>query len=251
MQKKLFLFTLIILLAACQRFDAADIPQPLETDTVESSAAAPRGTPTTQPLVYTPRPTPTPLYEGFLPHIYCGEDLQLEGIFATGNALTLYKYNGLEYFNSKRFIKGILYGEVLATSEFKGSNLRLPHNDLTADCICYVGYHQGDEFVGIELSIDELLNERRHTEDFEGSLLLETREQQVELEWLTYRISTSSKKDCVLYRILKNPYPCREDCEKKSQESGCSCFCANFLYYDENCILTEINPDCMCVCREE
>lgn len=54
-----------------------------------------------------------------------------------------------------------------------------------------------------------------------------------------------------MHSIIKNPYPCSQDCAAIETEPGCECFCANFLYYDENCIPTEINPNCMCVCRGE
>ncbi len=197
----------------------------------------------------TSSPTKEPFFEQ--PIIFCGENLQLMGTLQKGYTLTLFKANGLEYFSGSTFITGKLVGEVLASSEIKGTNLRLQNNTFSKTMRCFVGIDSLDGFTGIMLPLSTLLNERRYTEEFEGSLLIEKTEGRVGIEWLTYHATSSSKKDCILYRIITNPYPCNQDCSSIETEPGCECFCANFLYYDENCIPTEINPDCICTCRDE
>ncbi len=185
------------------------------------------------------------------PVIICGENLQLLGTLQKGYTLTLFRANGLEYYTGSTFITGKLVGDTLVSSEIKGTNLRLQNNTFSKTTRCFVGIDSLDGFTGIMLPISTLLNERRYTETFEGSLLIEKKDGKIGIEWLTYHATSSSKKDCILYRIITNPYPCNQDCSMIETEPGCECFCANFLYYDENCIPTEINPDCICVCRDE
>lgn len=253
MRQKFFLHShlaifVVILLAACQNQVVIPDYQPsasVATRTPNSTSTPPA----TSRITVTAIPITEPAFEQ--PVIYCGENLQLMGTLQKGYSLTLFKANGLEYYSGSTFITGKLVGEVLASSEIKGTNLRLQNNTFSKTMRCFVGIDSLDGFTGIMLPLSTLLNERRYTEEFEGSLLIEKTEGRVGIEWLTYHATSSSKKDCVLYRIITNPYPCNQDCSSIETEPGCECFCANFLYYDENCIPTEINPDCICTCRDE
>ncbi|MGV8025471.1 MAG: hypothetical protein AB2L18_02810 [Anaerolineaceae bacterium] len=240
--KKIFAFLLIVfLLTACHKTD--DI-QPAQNTTLQPPITSPTRTPTS-----TPTPVIVSAAENLV--IHCGENLQLLGSLQQGFILTLFKANDLEYYSGSNFIKGTLAGDILVSSEIKGTNLRLQNNTLTKTSVCFVGFQNGDKYLGMMLPVAQLLNERKVTEQFEGSFLIQANGAEFGLEWLTYPFTTSSKKSCLLYRIIKNPYPCSQDCATLETEPGCECFCANFLYYDENCIATEINPNCMCVCHGE
>ena len=239
--KRLFIFFLIgFLLSACEPAE--------ETQSTLSTTIQP-GAPSTP----SPSSTPTPIVlsspENLV--IQCGENIQLLGTIQDGYTLTLFKANGLEYYSSTNFIEGPLKGDILATSEIKGTNMRLQSNNLTQTTVCFLGFQNGERYLGVVLPVDSLRNERSLREQFEGSFLIQSKNAEFGMEWLTYRYSSSSKKNCILYKIIKNPYPCSQDCSTIETEPGCECFCANFLYYDENCIPTEINPDCICVCRDE
>lgn len=240
MTRKRIFFSLLttLLLAACQTSAEA---QPTQADLTNFTFTPTPAATTTPPILNAPENLT----------IQCGENLQLLGTLQHGNTLTLFKANGLEYSSSNNFIEGRLAGEVLVTSEIKGTNLRLQNNTLTQTSVCFVGFQNGGRSLGVMLPIKRLLNERRVSEPFEGSFLIQANGAEFGMEWLTYRYSTSSKKSCILYRIIQNPYPCNQDCAAIETEPGCECFCANFLYYDENCIPTEINPNCKCVCRGE
>ena len=200
-----------------------------------------------------PSSTPTPIVLSSIENlvIQCGENIQQLGTVQKGYTLTLFKANGLEYDSSSNFIEGTLQGDIQVASEIKGTNLRLQDNTFAKTNICFIGFQNGDRYLGVMLPIARLLNERNLKEQFEGSFLIQTENAEFGIDWLTYHYSTSSKKNCILYKIIKNPYPCSQDCDTIETEPGCECFCANFLYYDENCIPTEINPDCICVCRDE
>lgn len=184
-------------------------------------------------------------------HIYCGDSLQLLGTLEQDATLTLFKANGLEYYSTDTFLLGEFVGEVLVASEIKGTNLRLQNNTFTPSTLCYVGVETMQGFAGSMLPIAQLLNDRSRNEPFEGSILIVFEDKQYQIDWLTYRVTSSSKKNCILYKIIQDNYPCNQDCSTIATEPGCECFCANFLYYDENCIPTEINPDCVCVCRDD
>jgi len=239
--KKTLIFLLIsLVLVACQTVD--DV-QPAQ-DTALQSTASPTHAPTSTP-------TPVIIIAAENLVIHCGENLQLLGNLPEGFTLTLFKANGLEYYSGSNFVEGTLAGDILVSSEIKGTNLRLQNNTLTETTICFVGFQNGKKFLGKMLPVARLLNERKLTEQFEGSFLIQANGAEFGMEWLTYKLTSSSKKDCLLYKIIKNPYPCSQDCATIETEPGCECFCANFLYYDENCIATEINPNCMCVCRGE
>lgn len=239
--KKLYTFFLIcFLLAACE---APEESQDSSSATIQPSAT------------FTPLPsiTPTPIIlsspENLV--IQCGENIQMLGTVQDGYTLTLFKANGLEYYSTTNFIEGTLKGDIQVSSEIKGTNMRLQSNTLTKTTVCFIGFQNGERYLGVMLPVDSLRNERSLSEQFEGSFLIQSKNAEFGMEWLTYRYSTSSKKNCILYKIIKNPYPCSQDCDAIETKPGCECFCANFLYYDENCIPTEINPDCICVCRDE
>lgn len=252
MRKNFFLqihlaILMLVLLGACQ--NQVVIPEYQPSASAATSAPKSTSTPAaTSRITVTAIPITEPAFEQ--PVIYCGENLQLMGTLQKGYTLTLFKANGNEYYSGSTFITGNLVGEVLVSSEIKGTNLRLQNNTFSKATRCFMGIDSLDGFTAIMLPLSTLLNERRTTEDFEGSLLIEKTEGEVGMEWLTYHATSSSKKDCILYRIITNPYPCNQDCSAIETEPGCECFCANFLYYDENCIPTEINPDCICTCRD-
>jgi len=208
-----------------------------------------KATPTFTPM---PTLTPTPIIINDAEHIVinCGEDLQIIGTLQKYSTLTLFKANGLPYYSTSNFIDGTLIGNINASSKIKGTNLRLQNNTLSKTSLCFVGFQNKGRYIGTLLPISQLLNGRKVNEPFKGSLLIQARGSEAHIEWLTYKHTSSSKKNCVIYRIIKNPYPCLQDCTSIETKSGCSCFCANFLYYDEDCIPTEINPNCICGCRE-
>ncbi len=239
---KIILVSLLfgLLLTACQ----TDVVQSSQNSTLQPAIASPTRTPTSTPTLVI-----VSAMENLV--IHCGESLQLLGSLQQGFTLTLFKANGLEYYSGSNFIDGKLAGDILVSSEIKGTNLRLQNNTLTKTSVCFVGFQNGEKHLGVILPVAQLLNERKVSEQFEGSFLIQANGAEFGLEWLTYTYTTSSKKSCLLYRIIKNPYPCSQDCATLETEPGCECFCANFLYYDENCIATEINPDCICVCRDE
>jgi hypothetical protein len=242
--KKITIILLIsLLLAACQPTDGAQSSQTAATASPKKTASPTR----------TPASTPTAVVLSAAENlvIHCGENLQLLGSLQQGFTLTLFKANGLEYYSGSSFIKGTLAGDIRVSSEIKGTNLRLQNNALTKSSVCFIGFQNEEEFLGVMLPVARLLNERSLTEQFEGSFLIRANGAEFGMEWLTYRVTSNSKKSCILYKIIKNPYPCSQDCAAIETEPGCECFCANFLYYDENCIPTEINPNCICVCRGE
>ncbi|NMC30642.1 MAG: hypothetical protein GYA45_11285 [Pelolinea sp.] len=232
------LFLLGVLLAACQ---ATTDMQSMEHTPVKSTVS-----PTTSPTI-----TPTPIIVSAAENlvIQCGENLQLLGSLQKDFALTLFKANGLEYYSGGNFIEGRLVGNISISSEIKGTNLRLQNNTLTKTSVCFIGFQNGERYAGKILPVAQLLNGRKVSEQFEGSFLIQKNGAEFGLEWLTYKHTSSSKKNCILYRIIKNPYPCSQDCSALETKPGCECFCANFLYYDENCIPTEINPNCICACH--
>ena len=246
---------ILISLLLCVYFTVACQSRQVIIPAYHTPTSSTQQTGTSGTATLTPRKTTIPLatqqtvFEQ--PAIYCGESLQLLGTLQKGYTLTLFKANGLEYYTGSTFISGKLVGDILVSSEIKGTNLRLQNNTFSKTTRCFVGNDSLDDFTGIMLPISTLLNERRYTETFEGSLLIEKKDGKIGMEWLTYHATSSSKKDCILYRIITNPYPCNQDCSAIETEPGCECFCANFLYYDENCIPTEINPDCICVCHDE
>lgn len=240
--KIILIFLLVgFILSACQ---TAEDVQSAQKTALQVQTASPTRTPTS-----TPTPVIVSAAENLV--IQCGENLQLLGSLQPGFTLTLFKANGLEYYSSSNFIDGTLAGDILVSSEIKGTNLRLQNNTLTKTTVCFVGFQNGEKYLGVMLPVAQLLNERKMTEQFEGSFLIQANGAEFGLEWLTYKYTTSSKKSCLLYRIIKNPYPCSQDCATLETEPGCECFCANFLYYDENCIATEINPNCICACHGE
>ncbi len=239
--KKLFVFFLIgFLLAACEPIEGTQSSSSITIQPSASSTPLPSATPT--PIVLN---SPENLV------IQCGENVQMLGTLQEGYTLTLFKANGLEYYTSTNFFEGTLRGDILVSSEIKGTNMRLQSNTFTKTTVCFFGFQNGERYLGVVLPVDSLRNERSLSEQFEGSFLIQSENAEFGMEWLTYRYSTNSNKNCILYKIIKNPYPCSQDCSAMETEPGCECFCANFLYYDENCIPTEINPDCICVCRDE
>lgn len=242
--KKVFLpFVIVLFLAACQ--PTVEIPPGPSMVVGETATPSPGASIQITPALATEPPTG---YGDI--QIYCGENLQLLGTLEKEFSLTLFKANGLEYYSGDTFIKGDLVGEVSVSSEIKGTNLRLQNNTLTKSTLCYLGFDTMQGFIGTMLPVSRLLNERNLSEQFEGTILVQIEDEQYQIEWLTYRVTSSSKKSCILYKIIKDSYPCNQDCAAIETEPGCACFCANFLYYDENCIPTEINPDCVCVCRD-
>lgn len=244
--RSVFIAILIILISACQ--PKVIVPAGPVAIGDETPLPSPSVAIFTVPTITTATPDDAGIGDI---HIYCGDDLQLLGTMAKDASLTLLKANGLEYYNSGFFLSGELVGEVLVASEIKGTNLRLQNNTFTQSMICYVGVQTMQGFIGSMLTISQLLNDRNISEQFEGSILIEIKHEQYQIDWLTYRVTSSSKKSCILYKIIQDNYPCNQDCSTIETEPGCECFCANFLYYDENCIPTEINPDCICVCRED
>jgi len=242
MKKLLPCFFVLFLLTAC--YPIVEIPTGITLPVDETSIP----TPTVIPYIALIPTTEMPAGYGDI-HIYCGEDLQLLGTLEKDISLTLFKANGLEYFAGGTFIKGELVGEVLVSSEIRGTNLRLQNNTFTKSTLCYLGLDTMQGFIGTMLPVSQLINERSLSEQFEGSILVKYQDEQYQIEWLTYRVTSSSKKSCILYKIIQDTYPCNQNCAAVETEPGCECFCANFLYYDENCIPTEINPDFVCFCR--
>ena len=183
--KKILAFLLIVfLLAACQK---ADDIQPAQNTTLQPPISSPTRTPTS-----TPTPVIVSAAENLV--IHCGENLQLLGSLQQGFILTLFKANGLEYYSGSNFIEGTLAGDILVSSEIKGTNLRLQNNTLTKTSVCFVGFQNGKKYLGVMLPVSQLLNERKVTEQFEGSFLIQANGAEFGLEWLTYQFTTSSKK---------------------------------------------------------
>ncbi len=156
--KKLFVFFLIgFLLAACEPIEGTQSSSSITIQPSASSTPLPSAAPT--PIVLN---SPENLV------IQCGENVQMLGTLQERYTLTLFKANGLEYYTSTNFFEGTLRGDILVSSEIKGTNMRLQSNTFTKTTVCFFGFQNGERYLGVVLPVDSLRNERSLSEQFEA-----------------------------------------------------------------------------------